>query len=107
MHDSGHVTIVLSEIFIFGGFAAMGGILAYLLRTLDEGGGPKAWRALVEALSSGFIGLIAMLACDALGVDWRWSGVVVGVFGWLGAEASIVFVIRIVKSKLGLRSDDR
>jgi len=85
---------------------AIGGLLAYLLRTLNEDATPTVGRAIVEAFSSGFVGLIAMLICKALGLDWKWSGVVVGVFGWLGAEASIMVAIRFLKSKLGLSNKD-
>lgn len=98
--------VVWAEVFVFGGFAAIGGLLAYLLRTMNDEHTPTIMRAIVEALSSGFVGLIAMLICKALGLDWKWSGVVVGVFGWLGAEASIMVAIRFLKSKLGLKNGD-
>jgi hypothetical protein len=94
--------ISLLETILFGLFAAAGGLLAYVLRTLNMEERPKWFRGLVEALASGFIGLIAMLACKAMGLDWRWSGAVVGVFGWLGAETSIMLLTKLVRTKLGI-----
>lgn len=94
--------ISILEILVFGPFAAVGGLLAYILRTLNNEEKPKWQRGLVEAASSGFVGLIAMLACKAIGLDWKWSGVVVGVFGWLGAETSIMLLARLVRTKLGI-----
>lgn len=92
----------LLEIVVFGGFAAIGGLLAYVLRVLNNDEKPTWGRAVLEALSSGFVGLIAMLACKALGLDWKWSGVIVGVFGWLGAEASIAILAKLIRGKLGI-----
>jgi len=94
--------IAFVETLLFGLFAGVGGLLAYILRTLNNDERPKWLRGLVEALSSGFVGLIAMLACKALGLDWKWSGVVVGVFGWLGAETSIMLLAKLVRTKLGI-----
>ena len=96
--------INLIESILFGLFAGIGGLLAYVLRTLNSNERPTWLRAIVEAASSGFIGLLAMLACKAMGLDWRWSGVIVGVFGWLGAEASIMMLAKIVRKKLGIDS---
>lgn len=92
----------LIETLFFCLFASIGGLLAYILRALNNNEKPKWFRGLIEALASGFVGLIAMLACKALALDWRWSGVVVGVFGWLGAEASIMLLAKLVRTKLGI-----
>lgn len=94
--------IGLIETVVMGLFASIGGLLAYILRTLNKEEKPSWFRGLIEALASGFVGLITMLACNALELDWRWSGVVVGVFGWLGAETSIAVLARIVRKQLGI-----
>lgn len=94
--------ISIIEAALLSGFAAIGGILAYIMRTLNREQQPKLSRAVLEGMSSAFIGLIAMLACKALNIDWYWSGVIVGVFGWMGAESSIVLFQRLVRKKLGI-----
>lgn len=93
----------LIETVLFSGFAGVGGILAYCLREVSEGQKPQFKRALIEGFSSAFVGVIAMMACKALGLDWYWSGVVVGVFGWLGANASIALLAKAVKARLGIK----
>lgn len=86
-------------------FAAVGGALAYVLRSLNLNRKPSFVRGFVEMLASGFVGLLAMLMCDALGFDWRWSGVIVGVFGWMGAEASIMMIAKVIRNKLRIDID--
>lgn len=83
-------------------FGAIGGVIAYCMRTLEAGGKPTGVRAVVEAFASGFVGLTAMFMCNALEVDWRWSGAIVGVFGWLGAEASIMLIANRIRKHLGI-----
>lgn len=89
----------------FVAFAAIGGALAYILRSLNLNRKPSMVRGFVEMLASGFVGLLAMLMCDALGFDWRWSGVIVGVFGWMGAEASIMMIAKVIRKKFGVDID--
>lgn len=97
--------ISLLESLLFGTFAGMGGLLAYVMRSLDAGEKPKWLNLIVEGLASAFVGMVALLACKAMGLDWRWSGVIVGLFGWMGAKASIVVISKIVHSKLGIGTD--
>lgn len=89
-------------------FAAVAGVLGYVMRTMDAGARLSGWRALVEGSSAGFVGLLAMWLCQAAGLSQQWTAVTVGVCGWLGASASIVMLQRLVWSKLGLtrRRDD-
>lgn len=83
--------------------AAVGGLLGYVMREHDKGNPLSGWRALTEALSSGFVGFLVMLLCRAMGFDPLWSGFVVGIFGWLGASVSIRLLERVVYEKLGVR----
>ncbi|QMV29682.1 hypothetical protein [Vibrio phage vB_VnaS-AQKL99] len=83
-------------------FAALGGLLSYLMRTLNHDEKPRLSRAFVETFSSAFVGILAIMACRAFHIDVLWSGVIVGVFGWLGAEASIVILTGLVRKKLGV-----
>src|SRR5690606_3855986 len=82
--------------------AAVGGLLGYVMREHDRGHRLQMWRAVTEALSSGFVGLLVMLLCRAMEIDPLWSGFVAGLFGWLGANASIRMLERIAYEKFGL-----
>lgn len=86
--------------------AAFGGLLGYIMREHDKGNKLIVWRAVTEALSSGFVGFLVMLLCQAMDVDARYSGFIVGVFGWLGASASIRLLERLVRQRLGLPVDN-
>lgn len=93
------VTIV--ETLLFTCMSGVGGILSYCLRCMEGGEKPSIGRCILEGLSSAFVGLLAMFACKAMNIDWYWSGVIVGVFGWIGATASITFLRNILKRKMG------
>lgn len=90
------------EILSFAGFSSLGGLLSYLMRQHTSNQPIKLSRAVLEAVASGFTGIIAMFLCYAINLPWVWSGVVVGVTSWLGAEASIFVFAKVVRSKIGL-----
>lgn len=69
--------------------AATGGILGYIMRSMDQNVRPSLARSLVEGLAAGFAGVILLFLCQALDVDDKMIGVIVGVGGWLGASATI------------------
>lgn len=82
--------------------ATLGGTIGYIMRVIDHSL-PLSWgRAVIEGLAAGFVGLLFMLACSAMGLSDQWTGVLVGVAGWLGANASIRILERVVFNKLGI-----
>lgn len=83
-------------------FAFIAGFLGYLLRTLDAGAHVSWARALLESFSAALVGLLVMWICQSAGLSQQWTAVSVGVSGWLGANASIQVLQRLVWSKLGL-----
>lgn len=86
-------------------FAALGGAMGYIMRTVDSGKKVKPLRALLEALAAGFVGLVVLFTCQAIGLSEQWTGVVVGVCGWLGANASIRLLETIVYKRLGIQRE--
>lgn len=86
----------------YGIFAMFAGLCGHLLRSMDDGK-PLLWkRAVVEGASAGFVGVLVLLACDAMKLSPEWTGVIVGVSGWLGANATIQLLERVILKKLGL-----
>lgn len=82
--------------------------MSYLLRSID-GKITVSWgRAFVEATSAGFVGILVLLACQAANLGEQWTGLIVGVCGWLGASATIKMLETLVRKKLGIQehSDD-
>lgn len=85
----------------------IGGLLAYAVQT-QEKGEPFLWRkAIVQFASSAFVGFIVYSLCQALGINGLWLGPIVGVFGWLGATATIQVAKRFVFNKLGYTEDNK
>lgn len=86
--------------------AAIGGLLGYTIKQQD-GGEKFLWRdGFVQAASSGFVGFLIALLCQAMGIPDIWIGPVAGLFGWLGATATIRIVERFVYQKLGIDPKD-
>ncbi|ASD51913.1 holin [Pseudomonas phage PspYZU01] len=87
---------------VAAGFAAVGGFLGYALRNLEQGGRFTLAGAAAEVGGAAFVGVLTLLLCKALNLDWIYTGLVVGVFSWLGANASIRLLERLVFKRLGL-----
>lgn len=87
-------------------FAAIAGALGYVLRSMDSGMPVTFARTFVEALSAGFVGVVMMWLCQVAGLSPQWTGIIVAVSGWLGANATIQVVQRLVWNKLGLNPKD-
>ena len=83
--------------------AAVAGGIGYALRTAKEGNRLTLWRMMLEGCAAGFVGLLFKLVCEETHLSDQWTGVVVGLAGWLGANASISLLERIVYDKLGIK----
>lgn len=94
------------KMILYALLASFGGFLGHVMRSLDTGEPINCGRALVEGLAAGFVGLLVMLMCSAMNVSEQWTGVIVGVSGWLGANASIRMLERVVFRQLGLEGRD-
>lgn len=82
--------------------AAIGGALGYIMRTLDQKEKIIWWRALFEALGAAFVGFLVMLVCQEANIGQGYTGVVVGVCGWLGANVTIRLLESVVRKRLGI-----
>ena len=87
---------------LYAALAMSGGFLGHVMRALDDSTPISYGRACVEGLAAGFVGLLVMLMCDATSMSDQWTGVIVGVSGWLGANASIRMLEKLVFKKLGI-----
>lgn len=93
------------QLVLFPVFSAFGGFLGFVLRQLDAGNKVSMTRAVIESAGAGFAGVLVMLVCQAMHLSPQWTGVAVGVFGWLGATATIGVLAKILRKKLGISDD--
>lgn len=87
---------------VYAGFAFFGGVMGYIMRCLDRKQAVSPLRTFVEGGAAAFVGIIVMLLCQAMNLSPQWTGVIVGVCGWLGATATIQMLERLVARKLGV-----
>lgn len=85
--------------------AASGGVLGYIMRAVDKSERVLWWRALLEGLGAAFVGLMFMFICQEMKFSAGYTGVIVGVAGWLGANVSIRLLESLIRNKLGLKSE--
>lgn len=80
--------------------AATGGGLGHIMRQLDKGA-PVSWaRVLFEVICAAFAGALVMLVCQSLHFSPQWTGVIVGVFGWVGGSTAMRYLERMVSKRL-------
>lgn len=88
-------------------FAAFGGLMGHLMRTIDKKEKISWGRAALEGFAAGFVGLIVLFMCNAMRLSEQWTGVIVGVSGWLGASVTIRMLEGIVRKKIGADQDSK
>lgn len=87
---------------IYAAFSSFAGALGFILRSMEAGRPVSFTRVVVEALAAGLVGLIVMWICQAYHMSQEWTAVTVAISGWLGADASIQVLQRLVWRKLGI-----
>lgn len=88
-------------------FAALGGMLGHFVRSIHKNEKISWSRSFVEAFAAGFVGIIVLFMCQAMQLSEQWTGVIVGVAGWLGASATIAMLESVVRKKLGIDEASR
>lgn len=96
----GHRTLILILM------AMVAGLLGHLMRVVERNGKIKWLVAGLEACASGFVGYLAILMCRAMELSYEWTGVIVGLLGWLGAAASVRLIERVVRRRLGISDEN-
>lgn len=85
----------------YAAWAAFGGALGFIMRKLDAKEKVSWWRVLFESLCAAFAGVLVMLLCQSMGMSVQLTGIVVGVFGWLGGSAAMRYLEKVVSRRVG------
>lgn len=91
---------------MYAALAAFGGTLGYIMRTVDNQEKVIWWRAALEGTGAAFVGLLFMFVCQEMKLSQGYTGVIVGVSGWLGANVSIRLLETIVRKRLGIAPEE-
>lgn len=86
----------------FVALATVGGFIGHIMRTIDSRVKIQWINAIIQGIGAGFVGLLVLFLCDANNFSDQWTGLMVGVCGWLGANASIRVLEAVVFKRLGL-----
>lgn len=86
----------------YAALASVGGVLGHLMHKIDRKEPIHLGVAALKGVAAGFTGFLILLACNALKLDEEWKGVIVGLCGWIGADATIRILEAIVRKRLGL-----
>lgn len=86
----------------YAALASVGGILGHLMHKIDKKEPIVVGVAALKGVAAGFTGFLILLACNALELGEEWKGVIVGLCGWIGADATIRILEAIVRKRLGL-----
>jgi len=93
----------LKEAIFYSFLAGFGGAIGDVMRKLNSNKDVVWKRTAVEAFGAAFVGYLVYQVCVALGLSREWTGVVVGVCGWLGSSATIQILEPVVKRVIGAK----
>lgn len=82
--------------------ALLGSMLGYVSRTWGVSKAIKYSRLGFSALAAIFMLLLLRALCNALGLSYEWTVVVVGFFSWMGTEITMTFLEKIIHKHLGI-----
>lgn len=92
----------MTQVVLGGLFAMFCGFAGYLNRQITGKQKIRLIEALIRSLGSGVAGMLVMMLCIALQVEIAWVGFIVGTAGWMGADATMILLEKIVHRKMNL-----
>lgn len=77
--------------------ACIGGMLGAVVRMVDGKEKINWFVVTIETAASGFSGVIVMLLCQQLTLNLQWTGIIVGVCGWVGGRTTMLWLEKRVR----------
>jgi hypothetical protein len=86
--------------------AGFGGLMSYLIKTIDSGKHPSWGRSALECGGSMFMGAMVYLLCTAMKWEGLWTMVFAGLSGWMGSLAVVRMFEALILKRAGLTRED-
>ncbi|TPG65711.1 phage holin family protein [Pseudomonas arsenicoxydans] len=88
--------------------AALGGVLGHMMRKLGAQQPIRVGETVLQGVGAAFAGYLILLGCRSLDLPSDVSGVIIGLCGWLGADATLMLLQTYIykKLKIGEHADD-
>lgn len=84
--------IVQTIPFLFAiALSCLGGIVSYLHRIDKTGMAFSLFRFSLEIITSGFVGIVSFMLCDAADFGWSYTAAIVAISGHMGTRALFLF----------------
>lgn len=90
------------KLLAYAAFAAVGGFIGSVFRTIDKRQKLNLGRSTIEGIAASFVGCLIYFMCQAFNLSDSWTGVIVGLSGWMGASASVGLLEAVVYKKFGI-----
>jgi 4-amino-4-deoxy-L-arabinose transferase-like glycosyltransferase len=84
--------------------AAIGGALGHMMRRLGSQQPIKVGETLLQAVGAAFAGYLVLLGCRSLDIPPDVSGLIIGLCGWLGADATLMLLQDYIYKKIKINS---
>jgi hypothetical protein len=85
--------------------AAIGGVLGHMMRKLSIREKVNMGETLLQGVGAAFAGYLMLLGCRSFSLPPEVAGVVIGLCGWLGADASLSIMQNYIYKKLQISKD--
>ena len=86
--------------------AAVGGVLGHMMRKLGAQQPIHIGETALQGVGAAFAGYLVLLGCRSAGIPPEVSGVIIGLCGWLGADATLMLLQSYIYRKLKIKPFD-
>lgn len=92
-----------SKIAVIAALSCFGGVMGYIMRSIDSGESIHPARVLLEGLASIFFGIVIGMLCMEYKFSLYWTLAIVSVTAWLGARTTIKALEPLIMSRFGVQ----
>lgn len=80
--------------------SAVGGVLGHMMRKTSTQQPIQIGETFLQGIGAAFAGYLVLLGCRSAGLTPEISGVIVGLCGWLGSDATLMLLQSYIYRKL-------